>query len=125
MGNKLAATWHGVPCDGDCCPRPHGTGHRRPFPVCYHGHACTWHLNQPDTGDRLHEQAYTYTGSHRTTAPQPDRSTIQPKSKAATWTPYRQAITAVQQQRAEREHAEHQAHVASLTAYLMKRTAFS
>lgn len=125
MGNKLAATWHGVACDGGCCPRPHGTGPRRPFPVCYHGHACIWHLNQPDTGDRLHEQAYTYTGRHRTSAPQPDRSTIQPKSKAATWTPYREVLAAVRQQRAEREYAERQAHVASLTAYLMKRTAFS
>ena len=125
MGNKLAATWHGVACDGGCCPRPHGTGPRRPFPVCYHGHACTWHLNQPDTGDRLHEQAYTYTGQHRTTAPQPDRSTIQSKSKTATWTPYREVLAAVRQQRAEREYAERQARVASLTAYLMKRTAFS
>ena len=75
--------------------------------------------------ERLFEQAYTYTGSHRTDSPQPDRSTVQPKSRAASWTPYRQALTFIQQQRAEREHAEHQAHVASLTAYLMKRTAFS
>lgn len=119
MGNKLAATWHGVPCNGDCCRNPHG--------VCHHRHVCAYHLQGAGQrrDERLFEQAYTYTGQHRTTAPQPDRSTIQPKSKAATWTPYRQALTFIQQQRAEREHAEHQAHVASLTAYLMKRTAFS
>ena len=82
------------PCNGRCCPFPFGTAPRHPFGVCYHGRDCTWHLNQPDTGDRLHEQAYTYTGQHRTTAPQPDRSTIQPKSKAATWTPYLMKRTA-------------------------------
>lgn len=119
MGNKLAATWHGVPCNGDCCRNPHG--------VCHHRHVCAYHLQGAGQrrDERLFEQAYTYTGSHRTDGPQPDRSTVQPKSKAATWTPYRQALTFIQQQRAEREHAEHQSQVASLTAYLMKRTAFS
>ena len=125
MGNKLAATWHGVACDGDCCPRPHRTGPRRPFPVCYHGHACTWHLNQPDTGDRLHEQAYTYTGSHRPEGPQPDRSTKQDRGHAAAWAPYREALAVVQDKRAEREHAEHRAHVTSLTAFLAKGAALA
>lgn len=119
MGNKLAATWHGVPCDGACCRNPHG--------VCHHRHVCAYHLNGPGQArdERLFEQAYTYTGTHRSDTPQADRSTIQPKNKFTTWTPYRQALTAVQQQRAEREHPEHVAHVASLTAYLAKGAAFS
>ena len=62
MGGKLAATWHGVECDGNCCKNPHG--------VCYHGHACAYHLGAGKQRDeRLYEQAYTYTGQHRTSAP--------------------------------------------------------
>lgn len=78
MSNKFEATFHGAPslagvpgvegapalaCDGRCCPRPHGTGPRRPFPVCHHLHACDYHRGHTDTADRLHEQAYTWRGA--------------------------------------------------------------
>lgn len=43
MSGKRAATWHGVRCDGTCCPRPYGTGPRNPLGVCGHGHQCTYH----------------------------------------------------------------------------------
>lgn len=75
---KFEATFHGaarlagVPgvegapaltCKGECCPRPHGTGPRRPFPVCFHLHACTYHRGRTDHADRLHEKAYTFHGA--------------------------------------------------------------
>lgn len=43
---KTAAAWHGVTCDGKCCPRPYGTGPRNPFGTCAHGHACRYHVNR-------------------------------------------------------------------------------
>ena len=51
MGNKLAATWHGVPCNGDCCRNPHG--------VCHHRHVCAYHLQGAGQrrDERLFEQA--------------------------------------------------------------------
>lgn len=35
MSNKIAATYHGVACNGACCRNPCG--------VCAHGHQCTYH----------------------------------------------------------------------------------
>lgn len=69
MGGKVAATFHGAPCDGGCCRNPHG--------VCFHRHVCAYHLGPGRARDeRLSEQAYTWggPGSHRREGAQKDRA---------------------------------------------------
>lgn len=40
MSQKLAATFHGAPCEGKCCTQLRHLG------ICAHGYACQHHLRE-------------------------------------------------------------------------------
>lgn len=59
MSNKSAAAYHGVPCGGECCRQNRHLG------VCFHGHACRYHIAEQMKEDRAALEAFSIEESKR------------------------------------------------------------